>query len=310
MGNLMKGDIVRVTRAAVTNQLAHFMPRTYVRLTGETGRGRREESVADVGEYFWRCFEEYFEKLQVPSSEIGDYLDGKTVLEYGPGDIPAVSLLMYAFGAGKVCCVDRFQLVTPTEKNQQILQYVIDKLPPEARQRAAGAFETTGEPGSGLKTDCVEYFVRPNGLSGLHESVDLIISRAVLEHVNDLWATFQDMQGALRPGAVAVHEVDLKSHGLHKENPLDFLTWPAYLWTLMYSHKGAPNRWRVTHYRRAIEAAGLKVDLMEANGHADSSDLEFVRPQLAEPFRDLPGDDLLWLGIWMVLHKQTGEGQQ
>lgn len=62
-----------------------------------------------------------------------------------------------------------------------------------------------------------------------------------MEHVNDLSANFFDVYEVLREGGVAVYEVDFKSHGLHRINPLNFLAWPTNLWSWMYTYKGVSN---------------------------------------------------------------------
>ena len=291
----------RVVRAAATNQLARFFPRVYVQLTGETGRGRGEESAQGVAEYFRRCFDDYFTKLNI--ADAAQALRGRTVLEYGPGDVPAMALLMYAYGADKVYCVDRFPLVSTTDKNQQILQALLDSLGPEQRQRAETAFTTPGRVDSGIRPEAIEYLVRPSGLSGLREQADLVISRAVLEHVDDLGATFRDMHAAMKADATAIHQVDLKSHGLHQRNPLDFLTWPRMLWSVMYSNKGSPNRWRVDHYRALIDENRFERVLLEPTELAAQADIDAVRPHLAAPFRSLSDEDLAWLGFWTILRK-------
>jgi hypothetical protein len=127
-----------------------------------------------------------------------------------------------------------------------------------------------------------------------------VISRAVLEHVNDLRATFVDMRNVLREHGIAVHQVDLKSHGLHRRTPLDFLTWPTSLWTLMYGHKGVPNRWRVDRYRQILAELGLDTVSLEATAFAEQGSIDAVRAYLARPFRELSDEDLSWLGFWLV----------
>lgn len=263
-------NVWRLLRATVTNQIARFFPRLYVKLTGQTGRGGGEEPPDQVARYFMDCFIDYFRVLGVASEQIPVYLTGKRLLEYGPGDVPGVALLMLAHGAQRVVCVDRFPLASLSEKNVAVLNKLISFLAPEAQQRAAQCFVNPGEPASSFSSEYLEYLVRPNGLSGLREEIDLIFSRAVLEHVNDLEATFRDMRQALRVGGIAVHEVDLKSHGLHRRNILDFLTWPHGLWTLMFSCKGVPNRWRVDRYHQALANSGLQVMLLERREQAES----------------------------------------
>lgn len=293
----------RIVQATLTNQIARFAPSLYVQLTGQTGRGAGEVHLDEVGEYFETCFEEYFEQLGVSKSEQTDYLHGKRLLEYGPGDVPGVAMLMVAHGADQVQCVDRFPLVRMSPKNIQIVKLMLDRLPQVQGDRAKACFKQTAHPESGFNPRFIDYLVRPSGLSGLSSEVDLVISRAVLEHVNDLPATFRDMYAALKPGGIAIHQVDLKSHGLHRENPLDFLCWPTWLWSLMYSEKGVPNRLRVNAYRDVVAQSGLELLTLKPTLLASPDDVRAVRAELATPFKDLSEEDLSWLGFWLVCRK-------
>lgn len=296
---------IRVVKATATNQIAIVAPALYVKLTHQTGRGEgAAETVDEIVEYFEQCYADYMRMLSVPLTNATEFLRGKTLLEYGPGDLPGVALLMVAHGADKVICVDRFPLVSVSEKNAAVLERLCARLPEPARARAQSCFKSAGSPRSGFDSHRIDYRIKPSGLSGLRSDVDLVFSRAVLEHVNDLFATFADMQSALKQDGIAIHQVDLKSHGLHRSNPLDFLSWPPLLWNLMYSHKGVPNRWRVDRYREAIAASGLAVETLEATAVADAAIVREVRPQLAAPFRDLSDADLSWLGFWLVGRKR------
>ena len=293
----------RIVKASLTNQLARYAPALYVRLTGQTGRGAEEESIDDVGDYFHDCVDDYFEKLGVGQAQRAVFLSGKRMLEYGPGDLPGVAMLMIAHGAEQVVCVDRFPLVSLSSKNVQIAKKMLQRLPLPLLQRAESCFKHAAHPEAGFDPRWIQYLIRPSGLSGLANEIDLVISRAVLEHVNDLPATFRDMYAALKPGGVAIHLVDLKSHGLHRNNPLDFLSWSPWLWALMYSAKGVPNRLRINTYRDAVARSGLEVISLSPTVHALPADIRAVRPSLAQPFRDLPDEDLSWLGFWLVCRK-------
>jgi SAM-dependent methyltransferase len=293
----------RVVQATLTNQIARYAPALYVQLTGQTGRGAEEVHLDRVGDYFQKCFDEYFEQLGVAESGRDDFLRGKRVLEYGPGDMPGVAILMVAHEASQVVCVDRFPMVRMSPKNIQILKIMLERLPQPRRDRAGACFRQTDHPESGFAPQFIDYLVQPSGLSGLANEIDLVISRAVLEHVNDLPATFRDTYTALKPGGIAVHLVDLKSHGLHRDNPLDFLCWPTWLWSLMYSAKGVPNRLRANAYRDAVAQCGFKVIVMKPTLLAAPDDVLAIRPDLAAPFKTLSEEDLSWLGFWLVCQK-------
>ena len=291
-------------KAVISNQIARFFPDVYVRLTAQTGRGREDTDPAGVASYYVDCVRDYREKLGcLTEAEFSGYLAGKTVLEYGPGDVLGVALLLYALGARRVDCVDRFPLSRLSRGNISIYHKVIDALSGEARDRALGAFRHHGDPASGLAEEKIRYRVDPNGLSHADEEYDLILSRAVLEHVNDLEGTLQDVYHALRKGGETVHLVDLKSHGLDRYREFDFLTWPDWAYRLMYSQKGFPNRWRVDHYKRIAEEQGFHIELLESTGYVDQNIIRELVSHMAPRFRGIPQDVLSWKGFWIRMKK-------
>lgn len=297
-------DVVRVTRAIATNQLARYAPRTYVKLTGQTGRGAAtEEGAADIAGYFRECVQAYFEKLAIAAGDIESFLSGKVLMEYGPGDLPGVAALMVAHGAEKVFCIDRFPLVNLSEKNARVLIDLIEGCNGVQRDRLVSCLADRDNPRAGFDPRRIEYLVRPNGLSQLRGAIDFAFSRAVLEHVNNLNATFDDMVIAMRPGARSIHLVDLRSHGLHRSNPLDFLEWSPLLWDWMYSEKGVPNRWRVDKYRRIVENLPIDLITLEATRFVASEAIAGVRPRLAYRFSKVSDADLAWLGFWLAFRK-------
>jgi SAM-dependent methyltransferase len=293
-------DAVRAARAIATNQVARFMPSAYLDMTGETGRGRGNMSADAIADYHARCFDDYLAELGIDRAHAPAALAGKHVLEYGPGDVPGVALLFVAYGAASVTCIDRFALVRNDGLAADVLGRLYAALSRPERERAARCFSVPGDASAPLAEGPIRYVVRPSGLLGEEASMALVVSRAVLEHVNDLRATFRDMRRALAPDGVALHLVDLKSHGLHRRNPLDFLTWPDWLWTMMYSCKGVPNRLRPGAYRDAAREAALQITSMTPTGRARPEDIAEVRPHLAAPFRGEPDEELGWSGFWLA----------
>ena len=299
---------VRILRAAATNIVAATAPGLYVRLTQDTGRGEHNcNSPEDVAAYFRKCFEDYFSAQDLPLGEVTTSLAGKTILEYGPGDVLGVALLLVAHGAKKVYCVDRFPLLRHSPFNIRVIELLLESLSDAQRDRAVRCFNSIGDPASGYSSAQIEYITTIGGCSGLLGKADWIISRAVLEHVDNLDALFSDMRMALSVDGRAIHLVDLKSHGFDQENRLDFLKWAPWLWRVMYSHKGVPNRWRIDHYRALLQRHGFDVVKLEATERASQEEVAEVRSMLAPRFKSLSSSDLSWLGFWLVCRKLETE---
>src|SRR5207247_1291802 len=189
-------DLRWVLRGIVANQIARFFPDRYLRLTGQTGRGAAESSARQIADYFWSCFYDDFEILGIPASDIGRYLKGKTVLEYGPGDVPAVAFLMLAHGADAAVCVDRFELYRPSPASAEVLRLLLDDLEGAARLRGEVCFRMPLDPASGLAEPSFRYVCHDYGLSGLRDEADLSISRAALGYAKDLSATLAAIRAA------------------------------------------------------------------------------------------------------------------
>ncbi len=289
-------------RAIAANQVAKYAPATFLNSTDHTGRGlASEDSAQELAAYYQRCFADYFERLGV--ADPAAFLAGKTLLEFGPGDFPGVPLLMIARGAQRAWCVDRFPLVKLDAQKLAVLRLLMQGCNEVQRQRLAACLVDATRPELGFDEARVSYRVDPSGLSRLQDCVDFAFSCAVLEHVNDLPATMADMARALVPGGVAAHLVDLRSHGHHLNNPLDFLRWQPWLWQWMHSAKGVPNRHRLPAYRQALQ--GLPVEAVEVHATrvASASEVQQVRPQLAAAFRDVGDDDLACLSFWLTFRK-------
>ena len=294
-------DVKTFCKAVLTNQLAYWSPKLYIQFTKETGRKPQEERPENVGNYFLQCFSDYFIQLEIAPTDIQRFLQGKYVLEYGPGNILGIPLLMHAHGADFVQCVDRFPLQSMTEFNVQVYKFLIDSLPPALRARAEQAFQDPADLSKGFRPEKILYSVNANGLSGAQQAYDLIISRAVLEHVNDLNGTFLDIKQSMKQDGVSVHRVDLRSHGLDRYTDLDFLTWPDALYAIMYSHKGTPNRWRVNKYKEAANQQNLTCVKFQLVQKVGLEKIHTIRDYLAKAFRDISDEELACIDFWMVL---------
>lgn len=296
-------DLKLFARACATNLLARTAPAAYVRLTGQTGRGADEDNEDDIAAYFEQCVADYQSQLGLDAAGFARFLQGKRVLEYGPGDVLGVALWLYAHGAEHVHCVDRFPLQSLSDRNARVYERLLARLPHAARSRAQAAFVEPGDVRSGLRPQAVEYRVTPDGLAARAGSYELVLSRAVLEHVNSLERTLQDVEHCLAPGGVSLHSVDLRSHNLDRDRPFDFLTWPHWAYRWMYSHKGFPNRWRAANYRQTLGQTRLVLRTMAPTAKIAAADLQRIRPHLAPGLDGGDADELCWQGFWMLLEK-------
>lgn len=177
-----------------------------------------------------------------------------TVAEVGPGDSAGVALLLRAKGCDRVHLVDRYYSHRDHERQRAIyealsLKHGLEHLREGKRwdERALTGIEwKVGEPAE-------RFFAR----AARHApAYDLIVSRAVLEHMYDPIGALRDMVRSLRPGGRMLHKVDLRDHGMFSQHmdELTFLSFAPSIHRLMTRNSGRPNRVLAHRYRAALEA--------------------------------------------------------
>jgi methyltransferase family protein len=295
----------------------------------ETSSGSHFEMTAEKSvEYARKVFQDYlfYARLKI------DFIKDKSVLEVGPGDNFAVALQFLIHGAKKVVCVDRFFSKRDEEKNHKVYELLREPL----KGREAELFDQAVTLQSdGIPRFNPEKFAYVYG-KGIEEassalpddSFDLIVSRAVLEHVYDIDAALESMTGMMKNGCYQIHKIDLRDHGMFSGSgmhPLTFLTIPAFLWKRMTFYTGGLNRNLIDYYRKKMKE--LKLDARfyitsvlgrdaEITPHKDYiqcpddySEKEFssvseIRPKLIRRYRNLESEDLLVSVIFLVAVQQ------
>jgi SAM-dependent methyltransferase len=126
-------------------------------------------------------------------------------------------------------------------------------------------------------------------LEELDAPADLVLSQAVMEHVDDLSSAYAQMFRALRPGGLSSHQIDFKSHHFAR-------AWNGH-WTL------TDRQWRLIRGGRtyAINLAPLHehVEALEAAGFTDvtvdriTRESTFARSDLRPRFATMPEIDLV-----------------
>ena len=277
--------------------------------------------------YIDRVFTDYCEYGRLDA----DALNGARVLELGPGDNFGVALRFLAGGASRVICVDKFASRRDESHQRRIYEALFERLDPARRQGLAGVLAPDGVRTPGDRLQIVEGVAGEELADAFEaESFNLIVSRAVLEHLYDTDAALDAMDAVLAPGGLMLHKVDFRDHGMFTDggmHPLTFLTVPDGLYSLMTRNSGRPNRRLSDWYRAKLGELGYEFRLLvthfvgepgEVLPHRDQAGLaaevnggalglvRAIRPRLAPRFESLSDSDLATDGIFIVARKPGG----
>ena len=240
------------------------------------------------------------------------------IVEIGPGDNFGVALHFLQGGAASVVAIDKFLSERNAAQQAAIygamierhgMQALFDGAPQESAIR-----NFTYLPGMPAE----RYFTAET------PACDAVVSRAVLEHLDDPLAALDAMWARLQPGGRLIHRVDLRDHGMFAGlHPLTFLTIPPWLYRAMAAQTGRPNRVLLPAYRGHLRQRGwpLRLGITRLVGVAGEfaalpweqlpaearqqalAHVQSVRSRLAEPFRGMTDQDLAVAGFVLVAEK-------
>jgi len=265
-----------------------------------------------------------------------DKITGKTVVELGPGDNIGVLLRFLAAGASRAYGADRFYSIHDIEHERQIYKVLRNGLTEAERRRLDDAVQL--DPKLEFNPDKVKY-VYGKGAQRVDEmvppaSVDLIVSRGVLQEVYEIDRAFFAMDQILKPGGWMVHKIDLRDYGMFSllgYHPREFLTVPQWAYHWMASNTDKPSRRMLNYYRAKMaemkyEAefyiTGLVVDgsysavqpeilphkkhLVEGVDYTEEHKrlIAEIRPRLQPEFRNLTDEDLLASATMLIGRKR------
>ena len=123
-----------------------------------------------------------------------------------------------------------------------------------------------------------------------------------------------------------MHKIDLSDYGIFTDggmHPLTFLTIPDSVYRRMASDSGIPNRKLIGYYRKKMSELGYDARffittivghgpviphkaLVELNGDYVRLALPVIneiRPKLCREYRDLPDDELMVRGVFLIARK-------
>ena len=256
---------------------------------------------------FWKMYSSDFKRIDDIFIELGKTFDqyditfkDKQILELGPGNSIALALNFLCSGADKYLMADKYPRILKTEKQaKHLLEQVTfyeDKYPCNLDKFVNK---------DSLKFNEAFLAYTPDSAEDLRNtpsnSVDIILSISVFEHIRDVEKSFQEMKRVLKEGGIIYHSIDMRDHYNFNE-PFKFLkysdsTWDNYLTKEGYSYT---NRLRVDDFDNLLIKYGFEIISINKNNY--ESDLP-DKNAFSDKFRDKDIETLKVVGIKLLAKK-------
>jgi len=224
-------------------------------------------------------------------------LDGKVILELGPGDSISTAILAATYNA-KAILVDTGKFVCTEVSPYKLLAEKLRKkgLPSPDLSTA----QTIDE----ILSICKARYMT-DGLQSLKQidavSVDIVFSQAVLEHIhhNEFLDTMQQCRRILMPNGICSHQVDLRDHLGGALNNLRFSNrvWES---NLFVNSGFYTNRIRYNQMLELFIKAGFKPRTLRVSKW---SILPTPRKKMDREFQSVPDEELL-VSMFDILLKE------
>src|ERR1700694_4903338 len=153
---------------------------------------------------------------------------GMTVLELGPGFNIGIPLHFLADGAEKVVGSDKFVPLQTSGYFVELYRSLRSGLKDDEKARFDQGVRLSDK--VEVNPQRVQYIYGKEVddlVSALgRNSMDLIVSNAVMEEIHDFDTAFSSMDQLLKPGGYMVHRIDLRNYGMFSKygyHPLEFL---------------------------------------------------------------------------------------
>lgn len=291
------------------------------------GSTHTKKSLAESLGYINTQFADYLKYSGLSLEE----LRGRNIFELGFGDNIGVALKFLSVGAEQVVCLDKFYSQRDQEQEREIYRALRETLSDDEQQ----LFDEAVDLSEGIKVNadrlkCL-YGADVENSPDLTGSAlfDIVLSRGAIQDIYNPDAAFAAMDRLLKPGGLMLHKIDLSDQGMFRiygMHPLSFLTISESVYRLMAVDSGKPNRKKMDYYRRKMQELGydakiLITDIIGRGGkgdlhpHKERAELNVdyspetlalvqqIRPKLAGQFRQMPDEELLVDGIFIIAKK-------
>jgi len=234
----------------------------------------------------------------------------KKILEIGPGTDLGTGLFLKARGAKIYTAVDPFKMLCANKKfYSQIIKFLENKIGvnknfEELIKKIYLAIKNNQKE---IKLPDFQYLniSAEKMATCLTIKYDIILSQAVLEHINNIGEAFKQMFDVLKNKGMICHEIDFKTHTRFIKNidPLNLLRYNKKIYDNI-SFVGSPNRLRINDYCCLARNAGftnIKIIILDK---LNNKKIQIVKKSLAKPFCDYKTVNLQVLSAVLIAQKQ------
>ncbi len=199
----------------------------------------------------------------------------KTIMVVGPGTSLSLPLSCLLRGATKVYLIDPFPRLYP-EIIRKYLIYYEEKTGKDLEEYLESKTLRFNEERLCFIKTYLEHIERiPSN------SIDLVISRHVLEHIHNIEDSVRELSRVMRIEAVMCHKIDLRDHFNFKK-PLKFLKYSDFVWKNFSTKVGYSytNRLRIDDYfslfrRCHFTVIGVKRKMLRGKINVDGFNKKF-----------------------------------
>jgi len=237
-----------------------------------------------------------WEDVLVDSLKTEHPFRGRDILEVGPGPDLGNGVVLIARGAKSYTAIDKNNLIRQADDRfyEELLKRLKDLKNYESARSACERF-LAGQDSPIRFIHDPEFHLEPLK----PETYDLMVSRAAIEHIENVEEFFGKIREALRPGGSIAALIDGKTHTrwIRDVDPLNILRYSPMIYNLL-SFSGSPNRWRMADYVSLLERLDFRNLQTEPYEKVSGEYVQSVRNSLSREFRDYP--DLERIVFWVL----------
>lgn len=233
-------------------------------------------------------------------SEKPELFQDKNILEVGPGPDLMLGLLALEAGAKSYSAIDYFPVLSaPISFYEKIRNDLNTPIALKAVNQLINSLSKSEA------IDSPEFSYKIRGIEELTSEpakYDIIISKDVLEHVDDLNASFAAMRKSLIPGGVMIHKIDFQTHTsfIQEKDRLNFLRYSENIYNKFVKFKGGPNRLRLPELVAITQKNNFAIEKMYIDKEMGVSELARVKQYLSQYYKKMSDDALIPLSVWII----------